>query len=294
MDFITTCMDLNAHEDPRPGAPAARTWTTWCCTTRTPTTSSSWTRRATSSRATSCRCSSGRSRRTPRAPPSRTTCTGWRRPGAEPTELSMAGWINATLAFDGLLAAGPEFDRDKVTRRHQLYHRLHRRGPDRDGRLDAGPHALHQRHPTGRRRGARVLGARCKVVDGAFETVAPPDEPWLCFPPGTRVGGARAHQLRLIGHLEPTMLLAASVGEDLLRAVLQGTAARHRLRARSPRLRPHLQDLRRVQPGVRRPGLRVGGHVLQGAGGVGLEHRARPRPLRVRARAGARACSSTG
>ena len=34
--------------------------------------------------------------------------------GAEPTELAMAGWINATLAFDGLLAAGPEFDRDKV------------------------------------------------------------------------------------------------------------------------------------------------------------------------------------
>ena len=37
-----------------------------------------------------------------------------------------------------------------------------------------------------------------KVVDGAFETVAPPDEPWLCFPPGHRVGGARADHLRLI------------------------------------------------------------------------------------------------
>lgn len=35
--------------------------------------------------------------------------------GREPNELSMAGWLNATLAFEGLLAAGPEFDRDKVT-----------------------------------------------------------------------------------------------------------------------------------------------------------------------------------
>ncbi len=34
--------------------------------------------------------------------------------GAEVTELAMVGWINATLAFDGLLAAGPEFDREKV------------------------------------------------------------------------------------------------------------------------------------------------------------------------------------
>ena len=23
-----------------------------------------------------------------------------------------------------------------------------------------------------------------KVVDGEFETVAPPETPWLCFPPG--------------------------------------------------------------------------------------------------------------
>ncbi len=29
-------------------------------------------------------------------------------------ELAMAGWINATLAYDGLLAAGPEFDQAKV------------------------------------------------------------------------------------------------------------------------------------------------------------------------------------
>ncbi|MEZ5139719.1 MAG: ABC transporter substrate-binding protein [Acidimicrobiales bacterium] len=33
----------------------------------------------------------------------------------EPTELAMVGWINAAMAFDGLLAAGPDFDRQRVT-----------------------------------------------------------------------------------------------------------------------------------------------------------------------------------
>jgi len=30
------------------------------------------------------------------------------------SELAMVGWLNASLAFDGLLAAGPEFDRERV------------------------------------------------------------------------------------------------------------------------------------------------------------------------------------
>ncbi len=35
--------------------------------------------------------------------------------GSTETELAMTGWINATTAYEGLLAAGPDFDRDKVT-----------------------------------------------------------------------------------------------------------------------------------------------------------------------------------
>lgn len=34
--------------------------------------------------------------------------------GSEITELAMIGWINADLAYQGLVAAGPEFDRAKV------------------------------------------------------------------------------------------------------------------------------------------------------------------------------------
>jgi ABC-type branched-subunit amino acid transport system substrate-binding protein len=34
--------------------------------------------------------------------------------GSEPTELALVGWINADLAYQGLVEAGPEFDRAKV------------------------------------------------------------------------------------------------------------------------------------------------------------------------------------
>jgi hypothetical protein len=34
--------------------------------------------------------------------------------GSTVTEMAMVGWINASLAYDGLKAAGPEFDRQKV------------------------------------------------------------------------------------------------------------------------------------------------------------------------------------
>lgn len=34
--------------------------------------------------------------------------------GAEPTEAAMNGWIDADLAYQGILAAGPSHDRTKV------------------------------------------------------------------------------------------------------------------------------------------------------------------------------------
>lgn len=34
--------------------------------------------------------------------------------GVEPSELAMVGWLNASLAFEGLLLAGPKFDRPSV------------------------------------------------------------------------------------------------------------------------------------------------------------------------------------
>lgn len=100
--------------------------------------------------------------------------------GAVVSELAMVGWINATMAFDGLLAAGPEFDRDTVidvtntfedytagglvvasdwSRAHTPYTR---EDPDTEG---------------------NACTALVRVEGEEFVTVAPPAEPWLCWDP---------------------------------------------------------------------------------------------------------------
>ena len=95
--------------------------------------------------------------------------------GAEPTELAMHGWINATLAFDGLLAAGPEFDRDKVVAATNAMTDF-----TADGLVEtvdwtqAHTPFTNDTRPDGT---AQECAAIVQVVDGAFETVAPPDEP---------------------------------------------------------------------------------------------------------------------
>ena len=102
--------------------------------------------------------------------------------GSEPTELSMAGWINATLAFDGLLAAGPEFDRDKVTNATNSFTEFTAGGliEPVDWTVAHTPFTNDTRPDDA----GLECSAVVKVVNGEFETVAPPDEPWLCFPPG--------------------------------------------------------------------------------------------------------------
>jgi hypothetical protein len=99
--------------------------------------------------------------------------------GGELAEQSMVGWINADLAFQGLLAAGPEFDRQSVV--------------DATNQItdyDAG--GLINPIDWTRQHAAVVDGEpstdyaqECfpvvQIVDGAFETVGPADEPWLCW-----------------------------------------------------------------------------------------------------------------
>jgi len=102
--------------------------------------------------------------------------------GSEPTELAMMGWLNATLAFDGLLAAGPEFDRDKVTSATNGLTDW-----TAGGLLEPVDWATAHTPYTDDTRpddAGDECSAVVKVVDGKFETVAPPETPWLCFPPG--------------------------------------------------------------------------------------------------------------
>jgi hypothetical protein len=92
----------------------------------------------------------------------------------------MVGWINADLAFQGLLAAGPEFDRQSVvdaTNEMTDYDagglinpidwsRQHAAVVDGDPSTDY----------------AQECAPLVQIHEGAFETVGPPDEPWMCWP----------------------------------------------------------------------------------------------------------------
>jgi hypothetical protein len=98
--------------------------------------------------------------------------------GSEPSELAMVGWINASLAFEGLLAAGPEFDRDKVTAATNAM------------TFDAGgiiepidwseAHAPYTQE-TRDQDSTDECTAMVRVEGGEFTSVAPPETPWLCW-----------------------------------------------------------------------------------------------------------------
>jgi ABC-type branched-subunit amino acid transport system substrate-binding protein len=97
--------------------------------------------------------------------------------GDEPTELAMVGWINADAAFTSLLAAGPEFDRESVISAMNSI-------TDYDAGGLIVPIDWTRQHtpPEGPTNGyERECAAMVQVVDGRFETLAPPETPWLCW-----------------------------------------------------------------------------------------------------------------
>jgi hypothetical protein len=100
---------------------------------------------------------------------------------AEPTELAMVGWINATLAFDGLLAAGPEFDRAKVTAATNAMTAF-----TAGGLIEPIDWSVAHEPFTQADRAEEDAGQECtsllRVEGGELTTVAPPETPWLCWP----------------------------------------------------------------------------------------------------------------
>lgn len=102
--------------------------------------------------------------------------------GEEPSELAMVGWINASLAFDGLLAAGPDFDREAVTAATNAMTAY-----DAGGLIEpidwTQAHTPYTQATRSVDKG-RECGALVRIVDGKFETVAPPATPWLCWDQG--------------------------------------------------------------------------------------------------------------
>jgi hypothetical protein len=99
--------------------------------------------------------------------------------GSEPSELAMVGWINASLAFEGLLAAGPEFDRAKVLAATNALTEFTAGGL-------VEPVSWSEAHtPYTQATRSVDTGLECaavvRIVNGAFETVGPKDKPWLCW-----------------------------------------------------------------------------------------------------------------
>jgi ABC-type branched-subunit amino acid transport system substrate-binding protein len=100
--------------------------------------------------------------------------------GSKLTELAMTGWINADLAYKGIQAAGPNFDRAKVVAATNTFTAY-----SADGIIV--PINWTKQHnpptPTDPSNGyAQECVALVKVVSGAFQTVAPKDKPFLCWP----------------------------------------------------------------------------------------------------------------
>ncbi|MBS1847598.1 MAG: ABC transporter substrate-binding protein [Actinobacteria bacterium] len=98
---------------------------------------------------------------------------------AQPTELAMTGWINASVAYEGLLAAGPQFDRAKViAATNAMTH-------DSAGGLVAPINwtTAHKTYTNATRAG--VQDSECstvvKVVDGKFEMFGSAAKPWFCW-----------------------------------------------------------------------------------------------------------------
>jgi ABC-type branched-subunit amino acid transport system substrate-binding protein len=104
---------------------------------------------------------------------------------AKVTELAMQGWINATLAYEGLEAAGPNFDRAKVIAAINKMTAF-----SADGLINPIDWTRQHVPPTQDDPYTHGFLKECavqvKVVNGAFKTVAPKDKPWICFDNKTR------------------------------------------------------------------------------------------------------------
>ena len=107
--------------------------------------------------------------------------------GIVPTELAMIGWINADLAFKGLLAAGPDFDRQKVidaTNQMTAYNA---------GGLIVPINWTRQHNPTTPETRDQGYEFECfapvTIAGGVFEPVGDPSQPWICWSNATNEWG---------------------------------------------------------------------------------------------------------
>jgi hypothetical protein len=105
--------------------------------------------------------------------------------GKQQTEIAMDGWINAALAYEGLKAAGPNFDRAKVIA-----------GTNKLTAFTAGgitqPVDWSRQHEAATEDDPVTHGSAddctsiVTVKSSKFEVVGDPAKPWVCLPGNTR------------------------------------------------------------------------------------------------------------
>jgi hypothetical protein len=104
--------------------------------------------------------------------------------GHEPVELAMYGWIAARTAYDGIVAAGPQFDRAKVIAASNEKLNDYTAG----GLLppqDYGKHGVPTEETLGELYPELSCSALLKVKDGKFDLVGDEDKPFYCWPGDT-------------------------------------------------------------------------------------------------------------
>lgn len=110
--------------------------------------------------------------------------TWMKKQGSPLSELAMVGWLNASLAYDGLLAAGPEFDRASVTDATNAL-----KGWTADGLVSpvdwADAHVPYTAAKPVKER--PECSALVKVEHGTFVPLVSATRPWQCWDKGADV-----------------------------------------------------------------------------------------------------------
>jgi hypothetical protein len=105
--------------------------------------------------------------------------------GSEVTEISMVGWVDAELAYQSLVAAGPEFDRASVIAATNAMTAF-----TADGMVNPIDWTRQHEPPTQDDPTTHGYATECvsyvRIVDGAFELVGDPDAPFFCWSNASR------------------------------------------------------------------------------------------------------------
>jgi hypothetical protein len=97
------------------------------------------------------------------------------------SELAIIGWINASLAYEGLVAAGPEFSREKVIDATNQFTDFTADGWTVPVDWTKG-HTAPTADTIAETGQQYQCGAFVKIVDDEFQIVGDPDKPFACWP----------------------------------------------------------------------------------------------------------------